>query len=460
MIPNRFYRIFAIQTITFLSCHASFAPASMNRKAITTLSAKFNTVKPLILGGGISGLSAAVALQNIAGISSQILERSSVDEFQDTLSGAGAQIGPNGLKALRAIGGEELMMKCIESGTVLKGNAVILPGAPDPMLIPDPAEEDTGLPQVFLRWGILRKLLAEQLPESSILTETGGDVCGYKVNDDGSVALFKNNGGEDELIHHDEANLIISAEGAKSTFRYFVNNDKRIIDHDEDKAALISNDVKDTGRVNIKAIVPRDLDETFLKAHTYAFFAENGGIGCFAGPAGVGQTYWAISIADSMNEETGETSQFLSTVDKNDSDSIKSILLDKLRGLNAAECQFAIDLIEETISERIYVTRSEEAIKIGPSLQKDGKVVLVGDSAHAMSGSYGQNPNFALEDAAVLAHSLRDNESVASALNYYSEQRVNRCLEMQQRSAERAAKAMKGEQAEDVSKWIFQWDIS
>merc|ERR1712232_1112243 len=98
-------------------------------------------------------------------------------------------------------------------------------------------------------------------------------------------------------------------------------------------------------------------------------------------------------------------------------------------------------------------------IKIGPSLEKDGKVVLVGDAAHAMSGSYGQNPNFALEDAAILACSLRDNDSVEAALESYSEERVNRCLEMQKRSAERAAKAMKGEQAEDVSKWIFQWDI-
>merc|ERR1712087_1033400 len=40
-----------------------------------------------------------------------------------------------------------------------------------------------------------------------------------------------------------------------------------------------------------------------------------------------------------------------------------------------------------------------------------------------------------------------------------SKRRVSRCLEMQQRSAERAAKAMKGEQTEDVSKWIFEWDV-
>lgn len=34
-----------------------------------------------------------------------------------------------------------------------------------------------------------------------------------------------------------------------------------------------------------------------------------------------------------------------------------------------------------------------------------------------------------------------------------------RCSEIQQRSAECAAKAMRGEQTEDVSKWILKWEV-
>lgn len=427
-------------------------------RRMSALSAKDDVVKPIIIGGGISGLATAAALKNIAGISSQVIEKCTREEFHNSLSGAGTQLGPNGLRALRAIGGEELMQKCIDSGSVLKGNAMILPGMPEPMLIPDTAEDDTGLPQVFVRWGFLRKILAEELSESSILTDTGDNICGYKVNENGSVNLVTNKD-DDTFVDHDEANLIISAEGVRSTFRHFVNNNKDKIGHNEDKESLLESDVKDTGRINLKAIVPRDLDESFQPGHTYACFAKNGGVACFAGPAGIGNTYWAISIADSVDDTSGETSQFLSDVDRNDFDSVKSTLLSKLRSLDEADIQFAIDLVNESISDKIYVSRSEEAIKIGPSLQKDGKVVLVGDAAHAMSGSYGQNPNFALEDAAVLACSLRDNSSVESALAHYSEERVSRCLEMQQRGDERAAKAMKGEKAEDVSKWIFQWDI-
>ena len=83
----------------------------------------------------------------------------------------------------------------------------------------------------------------------------------------------------------------------------------------------------------------------------------------------------------------------------------------------------------------------------------------MGDAAHAMSASYDQGPNFALEDAVMLAVLVRDSEDLTLALKAYSEKRVSRCLVMQKRSAERAAKAMKGEHTEDVSKWIFQWDV-
>mmetsp|Transcript_1004 Transcript_1004/g.2894 ORF Transcript_1004/g.2894 Transcript_1004/m.2894 type:complete len:83 (-) Transcript_1004:300-548(-) len=77
-----------------------------------------------------------------------------------------------------------------------------------------------------------------------------------------------------------------------------------------------------------------------------------------------------------------------------------------------------------------------------------------------MSPSYGQGPNFALEDAATLGACVRDGDRrLTSALRAYEECRLDRCAEMLRRSAERAAKATRGEAAEDVSKWIFQWEV-
>mmetsp|Transcript_19195 Transcript_19195/g.38676 ORF Transcript_19195/g.38676 Transcript_19195/m.38676 type:complete len:123 (+) Transcript_19195:3299-3667(+) len=113
-----------------------------------------------------------------------------------------------------------------------------------------------------------------------------------------------------------------------------------------------------------------------------------------------------------------------------------------------------------TDAKYMYVQLSQEAEEIGPCLvSTDGRVVLVGDAAHAMSPSYGQAANFALEDAASLAVCIRDADTLGTALKAYEKSRLGRCSEMQQRSAERAAKAMKGEQTEDVSKWIFKWEV-
>jgi len=140
---------------------------------------------------------------------------------------------------------------------------------------------------------------------------------------------------------------------------------------------------------------------------------------------------------------------------------VKRALLAKLSGLGTDDVKFASDMIEATDPETMYARRSKEAQNIGPSLATpDGRVVLVGDAAHAMSGSYGQNPNLALEGAAELATCLRNDECIESALSEYSNLRVGRCVEMQRRSAERAAKAMRGEKdLEDVSKWIHSWDV-
>ncbi|MGH1417755.1 MAG: FAD-dependent monooxygenase [Hyphomicrobiaceae bacterium] len=58
----------------------------------------------LIIGGGIGGLSAALALAR-KGIASQVFERRAPDEAD----GAGIQIGPNGVTILRALGIADLL---------------------------------------------------------------------------------------------------------------------------------------------------------------------------------------------------------------------------------------------------------------------------------------------------------------------------------------------------------------
>lgn len=75
-----------------------------------------------------------------------------------------------------------------------------------------------------------------------------------------------------------------------------------------------------------------------------------------------------------------------------------------------------------------------------------------------MSPAYGQAANFSFEDAAVLAHSVREAESVEQAATTYSQARVSRCQEMMDKSATRLANQLKGKPTENVFEWIAKWE--
>ena len=421
----------------------------------------------VIIGGGIAGLAVATALRNVAGVSRiKILEASSRTDFTNNKAGAAAQLGPNGLRALKFITSDDFLQKVFDMGAELEGNVVMNMQGGQSMVIPDTTKADTGIPQILIRWGTLRSLLAEQLPEDTVIVDSRRDIAGYSVSarsDSRLINLINSSGG---CFDMPKASLIVGADGVKSTFRALIRKSTKNLSTEVNCA--VGEDVKYGGRINIKAVVNKTLGVEYKSSHTYASFAPDGSVAVFAGRAGDNLTYWAISVADSANEEGHPTTTFIEDLPTGAdgrllSENLKEKLLAKLRALNSDQyIESVIDLIDSTPSEDIYYQKSEEAIELGehPLHSDDGHIVLAGDAAHAFSASYGQAANFALEDAATLAACIRDSDDLKDALRDYSKKRLDRCIEMQSRSAERAAKAMKGEHVEDVSKWIFQWDIS
>ncbi|GMH67417.1 hypothetical protein TL16_g04674 [Triparma laevis f. inornata] len=418
----------------------------------------------VVVGGGLAGLAAAAALTKVAGVRHvTVLECTSAAAFSDEETGAAAQLGPNGLHALRFIGGEPTLAAVRSSGTELEGTAIHPAGGVAAMLIPDSAKADTGLPQVMVRWGVLRTALASLLPEGGVVTGTGSDIAGYQLAGGGAVPVsasgdpvaFDIEGRQAAIA----APLLIAADGLRSTFRPIVLAGVQTVQDLGGAEAAVGGGVKDGGRTNIKAVVRQPLPPGFAAKHTHAHFSPGGGLAVFAGPAGDGWTYWAVSIADDAAAPMRAAQA--GVFDKFQTSPTHLIqLLTQLISFEGNEVQFVADLIGATDPARILLQRSEEAIAVGPALSSgDGRVVLVGDAAHGMSPAYGQAANFAMEDAAVLARCVRDASNLAEALQVYGEERVARCREMSARSRERAAKAMRGELAEDVSKWIFEWDI-
>lgn len=415
------------------------------------------TEKPdtLVVGGGLAGLATAAALRNIANIDAIRVVESKDDALANESAGAAIQLGPNAFKALKIIGGEKLLERIYETGSTLIENLILLPGGAPPMAIPNTAAADTDFPIVLIRWGVLRKLLGELIPQEYLFFGRG-DVLGYYIDtEDTSVKALDKEGKEIVIEPTFSPQLIVGADGLNSFFRDRVQSGKMMPENDLDPTCIL----KDNGRVNIKAVAPvelKKLGEDYAKeGATYAQFDQQ--VAGFAGPAGKGYTYWAISVAD--DPESGD--KFLSHISNNKTVA-KNELLDKLKASSsdASNREWLISLVEQTDPSAILINRSLEApIEADTSfVSNDGRIVLVGDAAHAMNPSYGQSASFSFEDAATLALLLKEgNGDVTDVLKEYSDKRVGRCMEMQRRSEERAAKAMKGETTEDVSKWIYDW---
>jgi salicylate hydroxylase len=438
----------------------------------------------VVVGGGIAGLATAIALRTIAGVQNiRIWEQSPQNDFTNIRSGAAAQLGPNGLRALQLLSSERTVQQLRDLGTELEGNAIMMrskeENTPQVLAIPDTTMQETGYPQVLVRWGLLRSTLADLLPSDMISNNMGGNISGYtcatitKGEEDSSTIVQPIDPSGQVVTDSNTTSsipLIVGADGAHSTFRALVKKSQQqecgALNHSNGNEILISEkdlrtakraDMKYRGRVNIKAAVEHTLPAEFHQGHTYAYFAPGGGVACFAGPAGKGFTYWAISIADTVDAITGETKSFL---DESNPKVIQERVLEQLNSLQAQELDFMLELIRKTDPSYVLVQPSEEAQGLEDSLHSsDHRLVLVGDAAHAMSPAYGQSANFALEDAATLAVSIRDHDSLDEAIAHYSQSRVQRCFEMQRKSAERSAKSMKGEAVEDVSKWICEWNI-
>jgi 2-polyprenyl-6-methoxyphenol hydroxylase-like FAD-dependent oxidoreductase len=76
------------------------------------------------------------------------------------------------------------------------------------------------------------------------------------------------------------------------------------------------------------------------------------------------------------------------------------------------------DLLQHSSADELFVAGAGEILPTVPHWHR-GRIVLVGDSAHAPSSSSGQGASLAAESAIQLARCLRDIPDVATAFGVY-----------------------------------------
>ena len=333
-----------------------------------TLASKLEAMRVGIIGAGISGLALGAALHR-NGMDVQIHESHS----QVRGGGSGITLAPNGLAALDALGIGARFRELQQNQVPLRG------GIRNPQgnwLTHIPAEVTKA--SLALGRSELHALLIDDIPEARIHTSAEA----LAVDASSGVATFANGAVE-------QFDVVVGADGIRSAVR------RSCFDGPEISYASYS-----AWRAITEGPV---LDAGF---ETWGAGARFGAV-----PLHDGRVYW-FAVRTGPEAQPGETG------------------LSQLRDAFGQWHEPIPALLRSTPDESIQYLPIQELASPLPSYHS-GKVVLVGDAAHAMTPNLGQGACQGLEDAAVLAGLLQKGTVDLSA---YDEHRLRRSQQIARQS--------------------------
>lgn len=332
----------------------------------------------LVVGAGIGGLSAAVALAR-AGIEPRLFERSR----ELAPLGAGLSLWPNAVHVLRELGAAA----DLEGASAIKGAGAVRSwrGAPLTHTDATAVERRFGAPTLFVHRAELVRALLDAL--APIQPELGARLEAVEQDAAGVGARFEDG-------REARADVLVGADGVDSTVRRLV---------------LADGAPRYAGYVAWRAIA------RFEPARVIA--GESWGPGSVFGivPLSGGRLYWFGTRPAPAGE------QDLPMERKRD-------VLERFAGWH------------EPIEDVVKATDAESVLRhdvIDRSPRRgwsQGRVTLLGDAAHPMTPHLGQGACQALEDAAVLAACLRSCADAAAALREYEARRFDRTAAIVRRS--------------------------
>lgn len=335
----------------------------------------------LIVGGGIAGPVAAVALHK-AGIDAAVYEA-----YADSAEGVGAflGLGLNGIDALRAV---DMDKPVLERGfatprmVITNGNGKVLADFPNGGALADGTRAIT-----ITRPDLYAALRAEVL-RRGIRVEHGKQLVDAHISTDRVQARFADGSTT-------EADLLIGADGLRSTVR-------RLIDPAAPEATYVG--FLNTGGYAHGVDIPGEEGVNYLVFGKRSFFgyikAPNGDVWWFANPP-------RPSEPDPAELATIPPAQW------------RTYLIE----LFTDDAIPALEVIDHT--EHIFSGWITYDMPSVPTWHNH-RMVIIGDAAHAVSPSAGQGASMAIEDAVTLGKCLRDRPLTPDALARYEHLRRGR----------------------------------
>lgn len=322
-------------------------------------------MRALVVGGGIGGLAAGIALRRV-GFEAVVLEQTAKLEAV----GAGLGLAANALQALDRLG----VGNAVRARGQLTGRLQALEPSGD-VLIDLPL---TGREMLGVHRADLQEVMAGALGDSLRL----GVACsGFR--DDGDRVLVS---GSDDSTY--EGDVLVGADGLRSKLR---------------AALLDGGPPRYAGYVGWRAVTRFD-DESL-----HGRMTETWGRGVRFGliPIGNRRLYWFVS------ESRPEPDAALVSGSKSQ---LAALVAGWHKPIEAAVASTAEEAIAGT---GIYWRRASRT-------WGRGRVTLLGDAIHPMTPDLSQGAAQALEDAVVLAASLRDAPDDVAGLRGYEQARQRR----------------------------------
>jgi 2-polyprenyl-6-methoxyphenol hydroxylase-like FAD-dependent oxidoreductase len=325
-----------------------------------------------VIGGGIGGLTTAIALR-MAGIQASVYEQAS--SFR--MVGAGLSLWANAIHALRLLG---LADAVIEAGSkIQKAASYTSEGRPLKVIRQGELEERFGEPTIAIHRAELHRILLAALPSEAIhLNKTFRE---YEDRTDSIIACFD----DGSTVTSD---LLIGADGIHSILRQQLLPQLRF---------------RYAGYTAWRGVVsPTDPLTLGTTSETWGCGKRFGVI-----PISASQIYW-FAVAN------------LSPGRDPSSEERKQDLLQRFAGWHAP----ITALLEATPASDILRTDIYDI----PPYQKwsKGRAVLIGDAAHPTTPNMGQGACMAIESAIILARTLQHEKDLLNALHRYENERFAR----------------------------------
>lgn len=325
--------------------------------------------RAIIIGGGIGGLCAAIALRR-AGIEAILYERT--DNFGEV--GAGLTLWANAIRGLRALGLADAVMaggSKVQRASILDSRGKALSRTRT-----DEFERLFGDPTIAIHRARLQQILLAALPAEAV--RTGAGCTGFEQDGNSVTARFQSGLTE-------RADLLIGADGIHSAIRRQLFPEVRL---------------RYAGYTAWRGVVATT-DETALGSTS-----ESWGCGSRFGivPISAHEVYWFAT----GNAPAGM--RLRSAVQK-------ASLLERFRGWHEP----VEKLLAETPAEAIL---HNDIYDVEPMANwSRGRVTLLGDAAHPTTPNLGQGACQAIESSVTLARSLSEAATVAEALQRYETER-------------------------------------